>query len=222
MHDIRSTLKKKRSRFKKPAHRHRRLACAFDPWTIPPFPILTMERNWLRYRYISNLQIIIANKGQDKNAMKQKCEVSSMLRCMRWCCWGWIDTLRSVQWSSVGRDASPLRVSLDGWSIVVHRLMDWEAVVLLFDGWEALILFDDWEALVLFLMMDIPTITVPSFHVITRFVRTSRAFEGTFLLLHLSPMWYIHIHTYIHTYIKVYVKPNVSTYTPSWGLLKLL
>ena len=43
-------------------------------------------------------------------------------------------TLKFVQWSSVGCDVSPLKASSGGRSVVLSRLMDREALMLLFNG----------------------------------------------------------------------------------------
>ena len=43
-------------------------------------------------------------------------------------------TLKFVQWPSVGRDVSPLKVSSGGRSVVLSRPMDREALMLLFNG----------------------------------------------------------------------------------------
>ena len=52
-------------------------------------------------------------------------------------------TLKFVQWSSVGRNVSPLRAFSGERSFVLSSLMDREALTLLFDGCASFLLLVD-------------------------------------------------------------------------------
>ena len=92
-----------------------------------------MEYDRLRYHYIGNLQIIKSNKrqNQDKSTMNKYYSVCNDVIKDR--------VMHNSRQSAIGHNVLPIGASSGGRFVVLQRLMDREALVLLFDGSEKFI-----------------------------------------------------------------------------------